>query len=129
MVWRNFLIILTVFGVGSTTVLAEEAPPPPGLPICAYWFAKKYQNEVKREGSNDKFRHCAISCVLTRSCGPQEAMDLGILKEIADLFGPGNAELEDLTADMVGITIGMRRSVRTRPQCYDACAAYYPRNL
>ncbi len=129
MMWRKIMIIWTALGLSATAVFADASSPPPGIPICAYWFAKKYQEEVKTEGTNDKFLHCALSCVLTRVCGPIEAMDLGVLKELVDLFGPGTAEWEDLRADRTGVRIGMLRNVRTRSQCYVACATIYPRNI
>jgi len=54
-------------------------------------------------GTNDKYKHCVISCKIRLSCGLLTAIGAGIWKEIEDLFGEGNAEIADLIADYRGI--------------------------
>lgn len=54
-------------------------------------------------GTNDKYKHCIVSGEIYAQCSPAEAYAAGIGKEIKDLFGPGNAEIDDLKADLDGI--------------------------
>jgi RHS repeat-associated protein len=45
-------------------------------------------------GASDKHKHCVLSCKIALQCGTLTSMSAGVGKEIADLFGPGNAEWE-----------------------------------
>jgi len=49
----------------------------------------------------------------------------GTLKEIQDLFGPGDADIEDLAADALGIDLAFLRIARTDKQCLQKCDLYY----
>ncbi len=46
---------------------------------------------------------------------------LGILKELADVVGPGNAELADLQADADGVTLWRLGMGRSDQVCKDNC--------
>ncbi|HAZ12446.1 MAG: hypothetical protein A2X86_16900 [Bdellovibrionales bacterium GWA2_49_15] len=77
---------------------------------------------------NDKTKHCALSCFLTWRCGPLDAWELGALKEVWDLFGPGQAEWSDLEADGRGIFFGVRVGIGRKAdrQCINLCKSIYP---
>ena len=64
-----------------------------------------YQSEKNKfpKGTSDKYKHCVISCKIRLKCGGFAAGAGGVGKEILDVFGPGNAEWNDLVADFSGI--------------------------
>ncbi|OUR96686.1 hypothetical protein A9Q84_10105 [Halobacteriovorax marinus] len=90
--------------------------------ICSYFVIKKYSSLVP-DSEYDKVKHCAYSCILRKKCGYIESWAVGIGKEIADLIGDGNAEMDDLRADAIGIKLGKR--VRHIKQCLPACQKIY----
>ncbi len=94
--------------------------------FCAYDAAMKYKEIVKFEfQARDKFRHCTISCIVGIECGVTASAIMGMAKEIADVFGPGNAEWGDLVADIMGLRISKRQSVYNLDTCSQSCEYYY----
>jgi len=93
--------------------------------ICSYIYAKKVIPVAEAHSKNDKNRHCTVSCMLTLRCPSADVMMAGALKEIKDLFGPGNAEVEDLVADAIGVDLALFRIARTDKQCLKKCDLYY----
>lgn len=73
----------------------------------------------------DKNRHCTVSCMLALKCNDQEVMMVGLLKEIQDVFGPGEADSEDLKADAFGISLVSSSAAKTDSQCLTTCDLYY----
>ena len=53
--------------------------------------------------TNDKYKHCVVSCYISDECGHFAAALAGIGKEVKDMFGPGNAEWADWKADVSGM--------------------------
>ncbi len=51
----------------------------------------------------DKQAHCLAAGLIARHCSVSEAWLASIAKEIADVFGPGDADWSDLAADRRGI--------------------------
>lgn len=51
----------------------------------------------------DSQAHCLAAGLIARHCSITEAWLASVAKEVADLFGPGNAEWRDLDADGRGI--------------------------
>lgn len=97
--------------------------------VCAFESATRYQEIVRFEQkARDKFRHCTISCAVGIDCGASSSVALGVSKEIFDIFGPGNVELMDLAADLKGLRIARRESVKGLDSCFDACNEFYPPN-
>lgn len=95
--------------------------------LCAYDAGMKYKDIVKfKARAHDKFRHCTISCVIGLECGVTSSAIIGIAKEIADVFGTGTPEWEDILADILGIRISKRASVNNLDDCAQACDDYYP---
>jgi hypothetical protein len=61
------------------------------------------ENTKFAPGTNDKYKHCVVSCKIALQCGSFVSGAAGMGKEIGDLFGPGNAEWSDLVADYRGL--------------------------
>lgn len=103
----------------SSQVFANEM-------ICSLWYlssAKKYAEA--QSNPRDKFKHCTLSCYLSLRCPSTEVWNLGLAKEFVDVFGPGNAEMADLEADMKGIIYSYE--VDTDKGCVNACNEAYPK--
>ncbi len=95
--------------------------------FCAYETATYYKGVVKtKRFARDKYKHCTISCIVGIECGLTSTAILGMAKEIYDVFGPGNAEIEDLLANFLGLRISRRASVQNLDSCSNACQYYYP---
>lgn len=94
--------------------------------LCSVFFASRLQSEVEEPLRTDKWKHCALSCMLARRCGGNDSFMLGILKELADVVGPGNAEWADLVADSDGVTLWRLGMGRTDTMCKGNCASLYP---
>ena len=76
----------------------------------------------------DKYKHCALSCVMTLYCGPTDSMSVGIMKEIFDALGFGTPDWKDIEADKAGIRIGMKQISNadfSRDSCYRSCSTVY----
>ncbi len=116
------LLVLDATGAETKSMAEEQL-----VPICGMVVGHRRKAEVLREGTADKFRHCALSCVITLGCGPLDAYNVGLMKEIYDALGFGTPSLEDLRADVAGIDLGISRDIRTRSDCYRGCGKIYPR--
>jgi hypothetical protein len=66
---------------------------------CAKRVAKRYTVLPV----NDKYKHCMTAGEIYKECGPLSAYAASVGKEIQDMFGPGDADWEDLWADLDGI--------------------------
>jgi len=113
------LLLIALFLFSSLSALAKPAA------ICSYIYAKKVIPIAEAHSTNDKNRHCTVSCMLTLRCPSADVMMAGALKEIKDLFGPGTADVEDLVADAVGVDLALFRVARTDKQCLKKCDLYY----
>jgi hypothetical protein len=56
-------------------------------------------------------------------------MLLGLGKEIADVFGPGNAEWADLKADHYGTMLSLNPAIKNNKHCIKGCSMRYPLRL
>ena len=116
----SILAVIAVPAVQAVDAFADKSI------VCAVTVAKKKAPAVKARSAYDKFRHCSLSCIITRLCNPLDAFNIGVLKEAYDVIGPGSAELADLRADMVGIDIGFTREARSDEYCFNGCDKVYP---
>ncbi len=117
---RIFLFLFTM--VFSTSLLAKEQ-----LIICPALYYTSVKKVVEANGSYDKFKHCAVSCLLTIRCPAADVLELGIIKELADVVGPGNAEMADLEADYHGVKLGSIFKASDH-SCLSQCHKAYPEN-
>lgn len=92
--------------------------------ICSFYYMDKYHDEVNRlPAHRDKLKHCTLSCLVARKCLSFEVDMIGILKEIYDLIGPGNSELEDIEANRRGIRFAP--AAQNERECMRFCAQVY----
>ncbi len=105
--------------------------------ICKKTFIKTVKNSVVARASelsrehhsdtvNDKFMHCSVSCQLTFQCYGTHVLALGLGKEIWDVFTPGDADVRDLKADILGIDLNESGRARNNEECFTQCESYYP---
>ena len=85
-------------------------PPPPGMNECAKAVARKYQHFPV----NDKYKHCVVAAEIYKQCGSVTSYAASVGKELQDTVGPGNAEIEDISADIDGINCA------SNPQCNES---------
>jgi hypothetical protein len=97
--------------------------------ICAYKNAPVVRDIVNKISNHDKFKHCAASCMLTLKCGIVQSISTGILKELWDVFTPGDASIEDLIADAFGVGLAKTRSATGLKECAWQCDNYYPMKI
>lgn len=113
-------LILVLLLLNLTNVYAEEK----ALACSMVWYSK-VKKKVEARGSYDKFKHCAVSCLLALRCNPKEVLNVGILKEGLDLLGYGNAEMKDLEADIKGINFVTGKTAKTDEQCLKQCENHF----
>lgn len=126
--------LLARIGLYASLVLFLTASEPKAEPVtdspqvlCGTAIGWRFRSEVDHPSFNDKYKHCALSCVITLYCGPIESLGTGILKEVLDSLGLGDPDLEDLRADLHGIRIALRLpNSGNRDPCYRACSAEFP---
>ena len=118
-----FRILLLLTLVIPLNLWAEEAAV-----ICPIYHYKSVKKIAESSGQYDKFKHCAVSCLLTLRCPAVDVLEIGILKELADVVGPGNAELDDLKANFDGVDLVVKKKVKTDKACLAGCHKLYPAN-
>jgi hypothetical protein len=93
--------------------------------VCLMTNAQPIYNYYDSMEVNDKFKHCSASCELAIKCGSYSSMSVGVFKEIWDLFGPGNADINDIAADYYGIDLFKKRKAFDRKSCQLHCGQKY----
>ena len=96
--------------------------------ICPAYYYSSVKSTVESNGTFDKFKHCAVSCLLTLRCSALDVLELGIIKELADVVGPGNAEMNDLRADYYGVSLATSLKAKNDKSCMAQCHVKYPEN-
>ena len=96
------------------------------LMVCPLLYYSSVKKMVEENGSFDKYKHCAVSCALTLRCPATDVLELGLLKELVDVVGPGNAELNDLKADYEGVALASTSRAKTDRECINKCHKIYP---
>lgn len=92
---------------------------------CAYKWAKKVLPEVENEPFGDKFKHCAVSCMIGLHCTQIQTLNIGVMKEIWDIFTPGDSDLADLRADIIGIKLSGQKDVEDHADCIWECDKHF----
>lgn len=116
---KNFLIFCLLLVSFSSVALAG-----PDL-YCSLKNTKRVIAIAEAHSKFDKNRHCTVSCMLALKCNDKEVMLIGLLKEIKDFFGPGDADREDLKANALGISLAAKGSATTDIECLNQCDLYY----
>lgn len=120
-----FPLILVLF---SSISQANESGYVDVFPACELRSVAVHKKLVEQIATKDKFKHCDLSCRITLDCGAIGAWMIGNLKEFADVFGPGEADVRDLVANNRGISIGRSRYTKTYGDCDLGCDRFYPRH-
>jgi hypothetical protein len=81
--------------------------------------------KVKAHSDYDKNNHCSISCLMSLRCNSSYAMMIGYLKEMSDIFTPGDFDWQDIVADKTGIEIYRTKRASNDHECFDQCDNYY----
>ena len=93
---------------------------------CATYFGHKYFEKLKVMPRTDKFKHCTLSCIMAKNCGPGVSMLFGIGKEGWDAIGHGDPDWKDIQADWVGVKLGIRLPFHRDRECLIACSKPFP---
>jgi hypothetical protein len=96
-----------------------------GIPFCAIIEVIHLKDDIIALGKGDKFMHCALSCQVALRCGGYETLSVGILKELWDLITPGDADMEDIEADMRGISLAINGVAINNKECILRCNDIY----
>jgi len=112
-------ILLSTFNAFASNSKKEESQLV--FPICSLYYVKTVKKKLLPEVKNDKYKHCAVSCMLANRCGAIDALEIGIYKELWDLVSPGNAQWLDIKADMVGISLSQSKSAINDYECNTQC--------
>lgn len=120
-------LILTILVFFNFNIFASEK-----MIVCGLYHGKSFKSEVENIPSTDKFKHCSISCYMAAKCGAAESTTIGILKEIQDVFGPGDADIADIEANLDGVVLGTgiffkwMNSREKKDYCLENCKTIYP---
>jgi hypothetical protein len=112
---RNLILFILLI----SNVSAEE------MIICASYYAYRHKPYVESLEGSDKLKHCTMSCAIANTCNDFETYQLGLIKEIVDLFTPGDADLNDIKANIQGIKLSRKHKFSNIYQCHSACKRYY----
>jgi len=107
----------------ASNLYAKEA-----VILCPTFYYSSVKKTVEANGAHDKFKHCAVSCLLALRCPAVDVLELGILKELADMMGPGNSEMDDLKADYYGVALVTSLKAKSDKACISQCHTLYPEN-
>jgi len=119
---KIFFILIII--IASTQIQAKESQKM--IPICSLYYVSDIKKVVESNGKFDKFKHCSVSCMLTLRCPAEDVLEIGILKELGDIIGPGNAEWDDLRADYKGVELAVQKKGKTDKECMQQCHLVYP---
>jgi hypothetical protein len=95
--------------------------------ICPTYYYSSVKKLVEKHGTFDKYKHCAVSCALALRCPANDVLELGALKELIDVVGPGNAEIDDLKADYDGVLLAVSSKAKTDLECINKCHSLFPK--
>lgn len=93
--------------------------------LCAVREGRIWYPKLKAMPIPDKAMHCTLSCHLALRCSRFESWTFGRFKEFYDIFGPGNAEWADLTADDEGLAIARAGKAHNIKECFAECRKIY----
>ncbi len=95
--------------------------------ICSMKYGRSYYRELKELPLKDKTKPCSLSCFLAIKCSAVESFHVGVIKEIIDLFGEGNAETSDIRANLDGITLADSGRALSKSECLKECKLIHQR--
>jgi len=93
---------------------------------CAAFETTHWYPRLKAMPISDKSMHCALSCHLANECSVVDSWTFGRVKELIDVFGPGDAEWKDLEANDDGLLMSITGRARNIRECIHECRTIYP---
>lgn len=115
-------LFLSTFNAFSSSSFPNSIEEQKAFPFCSLLYAKSVKKKlVKGSTVSDKYKHCAVSCMLANRCGELDAIEIGIYKELWDLISPGDADWKDLEADLIGIQLSSSQSAINDNECNNEC--------
>ena len=114
----RFLILS--FFISSLSISAKSLEAEKNL-LCAYTTGIIFQNEVSNMPYTDKTKHCSLSCIMAVNCRASSSLIIGVAKEAYDLIGPGQADLLDIRANIIGIKYYLQGKARNNKECKRKC--------
>lgn len=124
MFWNRFSLIIVGFFVVFPSAAQATSPEL----FCAKRVIELYRPRIDLAESYDKFKHCAFSCIIAVHCGSAQSWTVGVLKELQDIVGPGNADWKDYRANQTGIQLAKKHQPRGLQGCKRLCEVPYPSN-
>lgn len=101
-------------------MISDQEVEAQGFPVCSLYYANSVKKKLLKI-SNDKYKHCAVSCMLANRCGAVDAIEIGIYKELWDLISPGDADWKDIEADLIGADMSFDNSAKNDYECNEQC--------
>lgn len=130
---KIFILCALFLNIAFTSDLEKRTPKEiseaTGIPVCAIIQSIRLKDDIIDLGKNDKFMHCALSCQIALRCGGYQSLSVGILKELWDLITPGDADIEDIKADIAGINLVLNNQANNDNQCINICDDLYKGDL
>ena len=115
---QTTLVIIALLMVMSSSFANEK------VALCSIFHANSVKAKLIQNNNNDKYKHCAVSCMLALRCGAIDSLNIGILKEVWDMFTPGDADIKDIKADMIGIEFYLNKMAVSDKECNQRCIEY-----
>jgi hypothetical protein len=114
----RIIALLVLSFIGMAQAAEEEI-------LCSMLNLRTVSRQARLNSTYDKNIHCAVSCMLSLRCPYTEVAQAGVLKEIGDLLGLGDPDLEDIQANLYGIGLVYRREARFDRECLSGCNQRY----
>jgi len=108
------------FSLFLTLLLPAFAQAKTQMPICPLWYASSLKDKLPAN-AHDKVLHCTLSCQLQMRCGSVATLEIGIYKELWDLISPGDADWDDIKADLIGIRFAEQEVAVNDKECLNVC--------
>ena len=117
--------LFVILSLGSSTTTQASEAKDEGF-ACAAYYGYKYFKKLEAMPRYDKFKHCTLSCLMAKNCGPGTSFTMGMIKEGYDALGFGDPDIKDLEADAVGVAIGLEIFFKRDAVCFDRCTVAFP---
>lgn len=89
--------------------------------FCSLRYFDTYKDQISQI-TNDKLKHCTMSCSLALHCPKSDVRLAGQIKEILDALGLGTPDRDDLVANEYGLEISEYDHVDSYESCLKECS-------
>ena len=112
---KTFFFIYALFFINIKTFAQEKL-------FCSTSYGFEIREKIDNFKITDKAKHCSLSCLVARKCKNANILLLGFMKELIDIVGPGNSEIEDMKANFQGTYFAFT----SKQSCLYLCIRKYP---